>query len=100
MIEEKDIARNKEKAEAKPLDLVVKHWNGVIDGLQISEANWNKVLELLPGIPTGELQNAPLQVQKALAKFKKAKFTVMIERFVEYYRKYGGLEAMKVKGVK
>ena len=87
----------KEEPVISPIDRVVENWNGVIDGLTTTKKHWETMQDLLLGIPRSELQSAPMEVQKALAKFKKAKFEIMLERFVAHYRAFGGLEAMRVK---
>jgi hypothetical protein len=83
--------------EVKPIEAVVERWNAVVDGLMSVKENWGKMQEMLQGIPRSELMMAPMEVQKAVARFRKAKFEVMLERFVAHYRAFGGLEAMRVK---
>jgi len=87
----------KEEPVVSPIDRVVENWNGVIDGLVKTKGHWEAMQELLLSVSRSEIQSAPMEVQKALAKFKKAKFEVMLERFVAHYRAFGGLEAMRVK---
>jgi hypothetical protein len=85
------------KEELTPLGHVIEHWDGVVDGLIGVKKNWDRMQDLLLGIPRSEVQLAPMEVQKAVARFRKAKFEIMLERFVAHYRAFGGLEAMKVK---
>lgn len=94
-------ARRKEpeaKKEPTPVEQVVTHWNGVVDSMINARYHWNEMQKILQTIPREAMQFAPVHVQKATAKFKKAKFEVMVDRFVEHYRGFGGLDAMKVKG--
>jgi len=84
-------------AEQSPIKRVVECWNAVVSALQVAEVQWNEMQALLLEIPRADVQLAPIEVQQAAAKFRRAKFTVMLERFVSHYRAYGGLEAMKVK---
>lgn len=81
----------------KPIEIVTEEWNGVVEGLEKAKGHWEKMQEVLKAVSRDEVQKAPMQVQKAMGRFRKAKFDVMLERFVAYYRGYGGLEAMKVK---
>lgn len=83
--------------EIDPLEKVTDCWNEVVNGLGVVKKNWEEMQTLLQGIPREKVQFAPMEVQKAVARFKKAKFEVMLERFVAHYRAFGGLEAMKVK---
>lgn len=86
----------KEK-ETRPLDRVMECWNVVVESLQVAEQHWEEMQELLLAIPRDEVQSAPIELQHAVTRFRRARFTVMLERFVNHYRAYGGLEAMKVK---
>jgi hypothetical protein len=80
------------------LKKVTQRWNGVVDGLMVARKHWEEMQTLLLEIPRDQIQLAPVQVQKASARFRKATFSVMLSRFADYYRAFGGLEAMKVKG--
>jgi hypothetical protein len=82
------------------LGKVTMKWNGVVDGLILARKNWEEMQLLLLDIPRDQIQLAPIQVQKASARFRKATFSVMLSRLADYYRAFGGLEAMKVKGAK
>lgn len=75
-------------------------WNGVVESLIAARTNWEEMQKILVDIPRDAVQLAPIQVQKAAARFRKAGFNVMLSRFADYYRAFGGLEAMKVKGAK
>lgn len=86
-----------ELREETPIEKVTESWNGVVDGLELAKKNWDEMQLRLGTIPRDQIQFTPIEVQKAVARFKKAKFEVMIERFVAHYRAFGGLEAMKVK---
>jgi hypothetical protein len=83
--------------ELDPMEKVIGFWNGVVDGLELTKKNWEAMQQELGAIPREKVQLAPMEVQKAVARFRKAKFEVMLERFVAHYRAFGGLEAMKVK---
>lgn len=91
------ISLREEVKELSSIEKVTGSWNGVVDGLELAKKNWDEMQLRLGSIPRDQIQFAPLEVQKAVARFKKAKFEVMIERFVAHYRAFGGLEAMKVK---
>lgn len=83
--------------EESPIEKVTGSWNGVVDGLELAKKNWDEMQLRLSTIPRDQIQLAPIEVQKAVARFKKAKFEVMLERFVAHYRAFGGLDAMRVK---
>ena len=80
-----------------PVELITKHWNAVVEGLEGVKKEWDKMQDLLLTTTREEIEFAPLTVQKAVARFKKAKFEIMLGRFVAHYKAFGGLEAMKVK---
>ena len=94
------LKKAKEGKEAvRPVEeQVVRAWNGVVEALEVAKENWEQMQELLALTSRDEIDLMPLEVQKATKRFRRAKFTVMLERFVEHYRAYGGLERMKVKG--
>ena len=86
------------KEAAKPMEeQVVSAWNGVVEALGEAKVCWERMQGLLALTSRDEIDCMPLEVQKATKRFRRAKFTVMLERFVEHYRAYGGLERMKVK---
>lgn len=89
-----------EEVPEQSVDLkrVTECWNGVIDGLMVARSNWEEMQKLLQVIPRDVIQKAPMQVQKATVKFRKASFNVMLGRLADYYRAFGGLDAMRVKG--
>lgn len=91
------LVKKEERVEQQPIDTVTEHWNKVVEGLQGVKNHWDSMQQILGEIPRDEIQSAPMQVQKAVARFRKAKFEVMLERFLAHYRAFGGLEAMKVK---
>lgn len=71
-------------------------WNGFVDCLTLAEDLWDKFQELVQETSPDVRDRAPLMVQKAVARFPKARFVVMLPRFVDFYRAQGGLEAMKI----
>ena len=82
-----------EREHAKSL---ARLWNGFVDSLILAEDLWNKFQELILETPQDIRDLAPIMVQKAAARFPKARFIVMLPRFVDFYRAQGGLEAMKI----
>lgn len=92
------------KPPVNPEDEAVKqmgrHWNAIVNAMQTAEKAWNAILEEHTKVSRERLMLAPLEVQRALSRFGKAQFNVMLSRFVDYYRAQGGLEAMKIKEVK
>lgn len=77
-----------------------REWNIIVNSMMTAEKAWRKILEMQQGVSKQKLMFAPLEVQKALSRFGRAQFNVMLARFVDYYRAQGGLEAMKIKEVK
>jgi len=92
------VVRTEEPKVSDVLVEVTQCWNSVVDALISARDNWDKMQKALATVPRDTLQLAPIQVQKATMRFRKAGFNVMLSRFSDYYRAYGGLEAMKVKG--
>ena len=95
---EKPVVTVEEPKENGDLEKVIGCWNGVVDGLVVARDNWERMQKLLQEIPRDSIQLAPVQVQKATMRFRKASFNVMLGRLSDYYRAFGGLDAMRVKG--
>jgi len=85
-----------EKEEEKELYELGRCWNGFVRKLQGAENLWEEFQKKLLYFPRDGLESAPLGLQKAAGKFRRAKFNVMLPRFVDYYRAYGGLEDLIV----
>ena len=66
-------------------------WNRFIRTLEKAETFWDQFQEKLLVLNQEQLENLPISVQKAAARYKRAKFTVMLPRFVDFWRGYGGL---------
>jgi len=79
------------------MERITGHWNAVVEGLEGVKKEWDSMQELLLTVSREEIESSPLEVQKAVGRFRKAKFEVMLGRFVTHYKAFGGLEAMKVK---
>jgi hypothetical protein len=94
----KPVVTEEKVKPGKVVEDVTRCWNGVIEGLTVARTNWEEMQKILGVVPRDVIQLAPIQVQKATMRFRKASFSVMLSRFADYYRAYGGLEAMKVKG--
>jgi len=71
-------------------------WDYFIDCLILAEEFWSAFEESTRHMPPEIKENLPTKVQKAIAWFPRARFVVMLPRFVDFYRAQGGLEAMKV----
>jgi len=82
-----------EKEHAKSL---ARLWDGFVDCLILAEDLWEKFQEIVSETPRDTKDKAPIMVQKAMSWFPKARFVVMLPRFVDFYRAQGGLEAMKI----
>jgi len=80
-----------------PMERIAGHWNAVVEGLEEVKKNWDQMQELLLTVSREEVELAPLELQKAVTRFRRAKFEAMLGRFVTHYKAFGGLEAMKVK---
>lgn len=86
--------------EGEAIRKMARSWNVIVNSLMTAEKSWNEILAMQEVVSKQKLMFAPMEVQKALSRFGKAQFNVMLARFVDYYRAQGGLEAMKVKEVK
>jgi hypothetical protein len=86
--------------EEEALRAIGRQWNAIVNSMISAEKAWGQILELQLKVSREKMQFAPLEVQKAVSRFGKAQFNVMLARFVDYYRSQGGLEAMKIKEVK
>lgn len=94
----KPIVTTEKVKESTALEQLTKNWNGVIDGLILARGHWEEMQKILASVPRDLVQLAPIPVQKACMRFRKANFNVMLSRFADYYRAFGGLESMRVKG--
>jgi hypothetical protein len=80
-----------------PMERIAGHWNAVVEGLEGVKKSWDQMQELLLTTSREEVELAPMELQKAVTRFRRAKFEAMLGRFVTHYKAFGGLEAMKVK---
>jgi hypothetical protein len=70
-------------------------WNEFIEHLLEAKRLWAEMNEELPDRVQREIV-FPYQAQLIFSMFEKQDFTVMLPRFTDYFRGYGGLESMKV----
>ena len=86
-----------EKAEEARLDEILFLWNNFIAKFIQLRTCWEKILNFIAENNIVTLQNAPVELQRFLAKFRNQKFTVLLPRIVTYFKSQGGLEEMKIK---
>lgn len=75
---------------------LVRKWGRFINSMRRLEKDWENFVEGVANLPREEVQSLPLQVQKGLSMFGKSKFNVMLPRFVDFIRAFGGLEYLEV----
>ena len=71
-------------------------WDYFINCLILAEEFWEAFEESTRHLAPEIKDNLPTKVQKAIAWFPRARFVVMLPRFVDFYRAQGGLQAMLV----
>jgi hypothetical protein len=87
-------AENKAEGEVLELHPTVVKWNEFIDHLLRAKELWEEMNTELPDRTEREI-SFPYQAQLIFSMFEHQDFTVMIPRFTDYWRGYGGLEVMK-----
>lgn len=69
-------------------------WNNFVSKLLEAKEAWNKHRELvLASAPQGTLSSV-LAMRVLAATFNRAEFDIALSRMVDYWRAYGGLEAL------
>jgi len=75
-----------------PLD----SWNKFVKALIVAREAWNEHREIM--IHNPEVDGVPVEAMRVLyATWTKAEFGLMLERFIDYWRRYGGLDGMVFK---
>ena len=78
-----------------PKEVVI--WNRFIRGMQASEKHWKALQDFLADKSSRDIELMDEKAQRFLTKgFIKAKYAIMLPRFVDFWRTLGGLQELLI----
>ena len=69
-------------------------WIEFADCYRELKVKWNAFNQLVTGFNRRHYDLLPRKIQKVVAQYKGQRFTVMMPRFVDQLRRYGGIESL------
>jgi len=73
---------------------IKKEWNRFVNALIVAKKAWEKLSEELSTSDVSGFLTIEARVVKMISVYRKAKFDVMLPRFIDFYRGQGGIEEM------
>lgn len=69
-------------------------WNGFVETLLSAREAWVRFAELVDETPREFIEEAPIEVQRGIGKFRKNAFSIVVPKLVDHWTSYGGIEGM------